>query len=79
VFPKTKRTVMEEALTISTGFPRDQFLSPTVYHKPFRIIRKYDKILTSKEITSVIRDSSIGILSAILGGIIIYYASKGKL
>lgn len=34
-FPKTKRTAIEEELTI-TGLQRDKFLSPIVYHTPFR-------------------------------------------
>ena len=37
-FPKTSRTVMEEALTKSTGFQRDQFTNKPVVIEPFRRI-----------------------------------------
>ena len=39
MFPKTAKTAMEEAMTMSAGFPRDQFTEPLVVQDPFRNIQ----------------------------------------
>ena len=39
MFPKTAKTAMEEALTMDSGFPRDQFTEPLVVQDPFRNIQ----------------------------------------
>jgi hypothetical protein len=36
MFPKTVKTAMEEAMTMSAGFPRDKFTTPLVVQDPFR-------------------------------------------
>jgi hypothetical protein len=39
MFTKTAKTAMEEALTMDSGFPRDQFTEPLVVQDPFRNIQ----------------------------------------
>ena len=39
MFPKTAKTAMEEALTMDSGFPRDQFTTPLIVQDPFRNIQ----------------------------------------
>ena len=49
LFPKTSRTVMEEALTKATGFPRDQFSDPLVLAKPIERIEDREIKIDSKK------------------------------
>lgn len=63
LFPKTKRTVMEEALTQATGFPRDQFSDPLVLAKPIEKIE-------DREVTDSKKHIGLGVL--VLVGIVGY-------
>jgi len=63
LFPKTKRTAMEEALTKATGFPRDQFSDPLVLAKPIEKIE-------DREVTDSKKHIGLGVL--VLVGIVGY-------
>ena len=58
LFPKTSRTVMEEALTKATGFPRDQFSDPLVLAKPIERIE-------DREVTESKKHIGFGVLAVI--------------
>jgi len=58
LFPKTSRTVMEEALTKATGFPRDQFSDPLVLAKPIERIE-------DREVTESKKHIGLGVLAVI--------------
>ena len=69
-FPKTSKTAMEEALTMSAGFPRDQFTKPMIIQKPFRNIgistvnhedEKFKKLIPYKFL----------IVAGIIGGLVL--------
>ena len=63
LFPKTSRTVMEEALTKATGFPRDQFSDPLILAKPIEKIE-------DREVTDSKKHIGLGVL--VLVGIVGY-------
>jgi hypothetical protein len=72
MFPKTVKTAMEEALTMSAGFPRDQFTEPLVVQDPFRNIQVVT-IPNQKEIFSKLPIKFI-LISGLIG--IAYLVSK---
>ena len=49
LFPKTSKTAMEEALTMSAGFPRDQFSDPMTLAKPIEKIEDRETKTDSKK------------------------------
>ncbi len=67
LFPKTSRTVMEEALTKATGFPRDQFSDPMIVAKPIEKIE-------DREITESKKHIGLGVFAII--GVIGYLVFK---
>ena len=68
LFPKTSKTAMEEALTMSAGFPRDQFSDPMTLAKAVERIEDRETKTDSK------KHIGLGVLALV--GIIGYFLLK---
>jgi hypothetical protein len=69
LFPKTAKTAMEEALTMSAGFPRDQFSDPLVLA---RAVERIEDRETKVDIENDYPKKSIGLGVLAVVGIIGY-------
>ena len=72
MFPKTAKTAMEEALTMSAGFPRDQFTTPLIVQDPFRNIQVVTQKNQNKTLEKI--PTKFILISGLIG--IAYLVSK---
>ena len=78
MFPKTAKTAMEEALTMDSGFPRDQFTEPLIVQDPFRNIQVVTQKNQKEE--SIIKKipTKFILISGIIGAVYLVFKQKRR-